>query len=130
MRVLLTGLLKFGFDLLQFGTPLARLLLRIEKALGHILLCLEDLCGEEGGEGGGLSTRASWGLSWESPRSRLWFMGLWPQLPPSMVNGLASLSAAPEPIYPISQHPLDSSAWTSSKYCHFTETHVNPHKIN
>lgn len=50
MGVILAGLLKSGFNLLQFSTPLARLLLRIKKALGHILLCLEDLCGWEKAE--------------------------------------------------------------------------------
>lgn len=50
MSILLAGLLKLGFNLLQFSTPLARLLLRIEKALGHIRLCLEDLCGWEKAE--------------------------------------------------------------------------------
>ena len=44
MSVLLAGLLELGFNLLQLSNALTRLLLCIKKALGHILLCFQDLC--------------------------------------------------------------------------------------
>lgn len=48
MCVLLAGLLKLSFELLQLDPPLVRLCLRIKEALGHFFLRGQDLCGGEG----------------------------------------------------------------------------------
>ena len=44
MGILLAGPLKLSFKLPHLDTTLVCLLLCIQEALGHLLLCGEDLC--------------------------------------------------------------------------------------